>query len=68
MDPQVGDRVVESDNSGLPDREGEVLEVFTCAYGTCYRVLWDEGREGIIRPGAGTLRTIPKLEGTSTSA
>jgi hypothetical protein len=52
----------------LPDREGEVLEVFTCAYGTCYRVLWDEGREGIIRPGAGTLRTIPKLEGTSTSA
>jgi hypothetical protein len=67
MDPQVGDRIVQSEKVGLPDREGEVLDMFTCAYGTCYRVLWDDGRESMIRPNTGTVRTIPKPAGTSTS-
>jgi len=66
MDAQVGDRiVVESEKVGLPDREGEILEVIPASYGTRYRVRWDDGRETTIRPSAGSSRTIPKRTGTS---
>jgi hypothetical protein len=68
MDTQVGDRiVVESEKVGLPDREGEILEVIPATYGTRYRVHWDDGRESTIRPSAGSSRTIPRPADTSTS-
>jgi hypothetical protein len=67
MGAQVGDRiVVESEKVGLPDREGEILEVIPASYGTRYRVRWDDGRESTIRPSAGSSRTIPKPLGSST--
>lgn len=69
MDAHVGDRiVVESEKVGVPDREGEILEVIPASYGTRYRVLWNDGRETTIRPSAGSSRTIPKPAGTPTSA
>jgi hypothetical protein len=68
MDAQVGDRiVVESEKVGLPDREGEILEVIAASYGTRYRVRWDDGRESTIRPSAGSSRTIPKPAGPPTT-
>jgi hypothetical protein len=67
MGTQVGDRiVVESEKVGLPDREGEILEVIPASYGTRYRVRWDDGRESTIRPSAGSSRTIPKPTGSPT--
>jgi hypothetical protein len=67
MGAQVGDRIViESEKVGLPDREGEILEVIPASYGTRYRVRWDDGRESTIRPSAGSSRTIPKSTGSPT--
>ena len=63
MAAQAGDRiVVESEKVGLPDRDGEILEVIPAPYGTRYRVRWTDGRESTIRPSAGSSRTIPKAE------
>ncbi len=60
MDARTGDRiVVESEKVGVPDREGEILEVIQASYGTRYRVRWGDGRETTIRPSAGSSRTIP---------
>lgn len=68
MDAQTGDRiVVESEKVGLPDREGEILEVIEASYGTRYRVRWDDGHESTIRPSAGSSRTIPKAAGSASS-
>jgi len=68
MDAQAGDRiVVDSGKVGLPEREGEILEVIPASYGTRYRVRWDDGRETTIRPSGGSSRTIPKPAGPSTS-
>jgi hypothetical protein len=64
VEAQVGDRiVVESEKVGLPDREGEILEVIAASYGTRYRVRWDDGRETTIRPFAGSSRIVPKPAG-----
>jgi hypothetical protein len=69
MDAQTGDRiVVESEKVGLPDREGEILEVIEASYGTRYRVRWDDGHESTIRPSAGSSRTIPKAGTASSTA
>jgi Domain of unknown function (DUF1918) len=68
MDAQTGYRiVVESEKVGVPDREGEILEVIEASYGTRYRVRWDDGHESTIRPSAGSSRTIPKAAGTGSS-
>ena len=68
MSAQPGDRiVVETEKVGLPDRKGEILEVIEAAYGTRYRVQWDDGHESTIRPSAGSARTIPKAAGTASS-
>ena len=68
MDAQAGDRiVVDSGKVGLPEREGEILEVIPASYGTRYRVRWDDGRESTIRPSGGSSRTIPKPAGPPTS-
>jgi len=67
MEAQVGDRIViESEKVGLPDRQGEILEVIPASYGTRYRVRWDDGRESTIRPSAGSSRTIHRPADTPT--
>ena len=67
MDARIGDRIiVESQKVGLPDREGEILEVIPASYGTRYRVRWDDGRETTIRPSAGSSRTVHKTAGAPT--
>jgi hypothetical protein len=67
MEAQVGDRIViESEKVGLPDRQGEILEVIPASYGTRYRVRWDDGRESTIRPSAGSSRTIHPQAPTPT--
>lgn len=59
MDATIGDRIiVESEKVGVPDREGEILEVIEAAYGTRYRVRWDEGNESTIRPAVGSARVV----------
>jgi hypothetical protein len=60
MVTQVGDRiVVESEKVGQKDREGMILEVIVADYGTRYRVLWEDGHESTIHPGAGSARIVP---------
>ena len=68
MDAKVGDRIlVESQKVGLPDREGEILEVIPASYGTRYVVRWDDGRETTIRPAAGSSRTVPRRAAAPTA-
>lgn len=60
MTTKVGDRiVVESEKVGTPPREGVILEVIEAAYGTRFRVRWDDGHESTFEPTAGSARTIP---------
>ena len=56
---KVGDRiVVESEKVGQAAREGEILEVTESAYGTTYRVRWEDGHESSLRPAAGSARIV----------
>ena len=50
--------VVESEKTGQPAREGDILEVIEAEYGTRYRVAWDDGHESTIRPAAGSARVV----------
>ncbi len=60
MHAKVGDRIiVETERVGLPDRDGEILEVIESASGTHYRVRWDDGRESTFWPAAGSARIVP---------
>ena len=60
MDTKPGDMlVVESETVGKPERRGEILEILEAAYGTRYRVLWDDGHESTIRPALGSARVVP---------
>jgi hypothetical protein len=59
MVAKVKDRIiVESAKAGQPPREGEILEVMASPVGARYRVRWDNGHESVIRPSAGSVRTI----------
>ena len=54
-----GDRIsVDSQKAGEPPRQGTVLEVIAHAYGTSFRVAWDDGHESTFRPTAGTVHRI----------
>jgi hypothetical protein len=67
MVAKAGDRiVVESEKVGQAAREGVILEVIEASYGVRYRVRWDDGHESTIRPSAGSARTIPATETTSS--
>jgi Domain of unknown function (DUF1918) len=60
MIAKAGDRiVVESERTGTPAREGEVLEVIVHEVHTEFRVRWDNGHETGFRPIAGSYRIIP---------
>ncbi len=59
MHAKVGDRIiVETERVGLPDRDGEILEVIESPSGTHYRVRWDDGRESTFWPAAGSARIV----------
>jgi len=52
MEAKVGDHlVVESNRTGTPRREGEILEVRGADGAPPYVVRWDDGHEGISFPG-----------------
>jgi hypothetical protein len=68
MVTQVGDRIViESEKVGQPEREGMILEVIEAPYGTRYRVIWEDGHESTIHPGAGSARIVPAAEAATRS-
>lgn len=59
MHAKIGDRIiVETERVGLPDRDGEILEVIEAPSGTHYRVRWDDGRESTFWPAAGSARIV----------
>jgi len=61
MTGRAGDRIsVESEKTGQPPREGEILEVIASQSGEHYRVRWADGHESDIRPAGGSARIIPK--------
>ena len=69
MITKVGDRlIVESEKVGQPGREGIILEVIEASYGTRYRVLWDDGHESTIHPGAGSARVVHPTSPSKTPA
>ena len=58
---KIGDRVsLESERTGQPPREGEILEVLGAGEGLHYRVRWKDGHESIFFPGAGSTTIIHK--------
>ena len=60
---RIGDRiVVESEHVGVDARIGVILEVTRYATGPRYLVRWDDGRESLFRPKAGSARIAPELE------
>ena len=60
----VGDRViVESERTGRPAREGEIIEVLGTSESIHFRVRWDDGHESTVFPRPGSISIIPK--GTS---
>jgi hypothetical protein len=61
MTGRIGDRIsIESEKTGQPPREGEILEVIESQSGDHYRVRWADGHESDIRPAGGSARIIPK--------
>ncbi len=65
MDAKAGDRiVVESEQVGTPEREGEVLEVLERSGGVRYRVRWSDGHESVFTPSVGSARVLPRRRGS----
>ena len=59
IEAKVGDRIIiESEKVGQHDREGMILEIIEASYGTRFRVLWEDGHESTIHPGAGSARIV----------
>ncbi len=50
--------VVDSEKAGTPGRRGEILEILEESYGIRYRVRWEDGRESVIHPVAGTVHIV----------
>jgi hypothetical protein len=61
MEVKVGDRIaLEAERVGTPEREGEVLEVVEGSTSVRYRVRWNDGRESLFTPAAGSVRVISR--------
>ena len=59
MQLKVGDRIeVESESTERPARTGVIEEVVREAPSPRYRIRWDDGRESIYTPAAGSLRAV----------
>ena len=56
MKIKVGDEIeVDSEKTGMPPREGRVLDVIEAEWGTRYHILWQDGHDSTIHPVGGTL-------------
>ena len=65
MVANVGDRIlVESEKVGVPEREGEIVEVIVHDLHTEFRVRWDDGHISEIRPTAGSYRVVEAIKPT----
>jgi hypothetical protein len=61
MDAQIGDRIiVQSDKVGVPERQGEILQVIPHETHLEFRVRWDNGHVSEIRPFAASYRIVAK--------
>jgi hypothetical protein len=61
MDAQIGDRIiVQSDKVGVPERQGEILQVIPHETHLEFRVRWDNGHVSEIRPIAASYRIVAK--------
>ncbi|HYY08188.1 MAG TPA: DUF1918 domain-containing protein [Actinomycetota bacterium] len=59
MQVKPGDRVVvETEHVGEPEREGEVLQIIEGSTSVTYRVRWNDGRETLFTPAAGSMRIL----------
>lgn len=60
---KAGDHVeVESESTDRPPRSGVIEEVLREAPSPRYRIRWDDGRESIYTPAAGSLRPVARAE------
>jgi Domain of unknown function (DUF1918) len=60
MEAKQGDRVaVEREHVGESEREGEILEVIEGSTSITYRIRWEDGRETLFTPAAGSMRIVP---------
>jgi len=60
MEGKRGDKiVVESEQVGTPDREGEIVEVIEGTVRVAYRVRWADGHESVFTPSVGSARIVP---------
>ena len=61
MQLKVGDRIeVESESTERPARTGTIEEVVREAPSPRYRIRWDDGRESIYTPAAGSMRAVAR--------
>jgi hypothetical protein len=59
MDAKRGDRIaVETEHVGGSEREGEILEVIEGSTTITYRIRWEDGRETLFSPSAGSMRIV----------
>ena len=56
MEAHIGDRIVlESERTGQPAREGQIVEVIGKADAVRYRIRWTDGHESVLFPSAGNV-------------
>jgi len=61
LEGRAGDRVIlESERTGQPAREGEILEVLGAGEGVHYHVRWKDGHESTFFPSGGSITIIHK--------
>jgi hypothetical protein len=59
MEAKRGDRIaVETEHVGEPEREGEILEIIEGSTTITYRIRWEDGRETLFSPSAGSMRIV----------
>jgi hypothetical protein len=67
MNAKPGDLItIEAEHVGQPEREGEILEVIHGPLAVSYRIKWQDGRETMLTPAAGSARVLPKPAKRST--
>jgi hypothetical protein len=60
---RVGDRVIlESERTGQPPREGEILEVLGAGDGVHYLIRWEDGHESTFFPIGGSITIVHKAK------
>ncbi len=55
--------MVESEQVGQPQREGEILEVIAGQLSVRYRVRWVDGHESVFAPSGGAAQVLSRRRG-----